>query len=51
MSCRGFEPVCTNDEARAYFRDKGLRYADITDGDIAVLAMFLSEEIKKSNKA
>lgn len=50
MSCRGFEPVCTNDEARAYFRDKGLRYADITDGDISVLAMFLSEEIKKSNK-
>ena len=31
MTCRGFEPVCTNDEARAYFKDKGLTYKDIKD--------------------
>lgn len=43
--------VCTNDEARQYFKDKGLTYADITDGDILTLTMMLNQEIKKSNKA
>lgn len=51
MSCIGFEAVCTNDEARQYFRDKGLSYADITEGDILSLLMLLNREIKKSNKA
>jgi len=50
MSCRGFEPVCTNDEARAYFRDKGLTYRDITGGEILALVMMLNQEIKRSNK-
>lgn len=50
MSCIGFEAVCTNDEARQYFRDKGLSYADITEGDILSLLMLLNREIKKSNK-
>lgn len=50
MSCRGFEPICTNDEARAYFRDKGLTYDDITEGDIAALLIILGQELKKSNK-
>lgn len=51
MSCRGFEAVCTTEEARQYFRDKGLSYADITEGDILSLLMLLNREIKKSNKA
>ena len=42
MSCRGFEAVCTNGEARKYFRDKGLSYHDITEGDIlSLLRAFL----------
>lgn len=51
MTCRGFEQVCTNDEARFYFKDKGLTYGDITEGDILVLTMLLQKELKKSNKA
>ena len=51
MSCRGFEAVCTTKEARQYFRDKGLSYHDITEGDILSLLMLLNREIKKSNKA
>lgn len=51
MSCRGFDAVCTNEEARQYFRDKGLSYRDITEGDILSLLMLLNREIKKSNKA
>ena len=50
MTCRGFEQVCTPDEARARFKDSGLTYDDITDGDILVLIMLLNREIKKSNK-
>lgn len=51
MSCRGFEAVCTSEEARQYFRDKGLSYHDIAEGDILSLLMLLNREIKKSNKA
>lgn len=51
MSCRGFDAVCTNEEARQYFRDKGLSYHDITEGDVLSLLMLLNLEIKKSNKA
>ena len=50
MSCRGFEPVCSNEDCRKRFADYGLTYCDITDGDILVLAMLLNREIKKSNK-
>ena len=50
MSCIGFAAVCTNEEARQYFRDKGLSYADITEGDILSLLMLLNRENKKSNK-
>lgn len=42
--------VCTNEEAREYFKKKGLTYDDITDGDILVLVMLLQKELKKSNK-
>ncbi len=51
MKSRGFEQFCTSDEARAYFKDKGLTYGDITEGDILVLTMLLQKELKKSNKA
>lgn len=43
-------PVCTTDEAQAYFKEKGLTYGDITEGDILVLTMLLQKELKKSNK-
>lgn len=46
-----FPPVCTNDEARAYFTEKGLTYNDITDGQILALVLLLNEEIRRSNKA
>lgn len=36
-------PVCTNNEARAYFAGKGLAYADVTEGDILALVMLLNE--------
>ncbi len=42
--------VCSNDEARDYFKNKGLTYADITEGDILTLVMLLNKHIKKSNK-
>lgn len=51
MSTRGFESICTNDEARAYFCNKGLTYKDVTEGDILTLVMLLNRELKKSNKA
>lgn len=51
MKCRGFEQVCTSDDARAYFKSKALTYDDITEGDILVLVMLLQKELKKSNKA
>ena len=49
MACRGFESVCTNDEAREYFKNKGLTYDDIKEGDIGALMIFLGQEYKKSN--
>ena len=45
-----FGAVCSNEEARQYFKDKGLTYADITEGDILTLTMLLNKEIKKSNR-
>lgn len=51
MSRVKVEAVCSNDEARQYFKDKGLTYADITEGDILFLVGNLNKEIKKSNKA
>lgn len=50
MSCRGFEPVCTNNELREYFSAKGLTYDSIDEGDILILCMMLQKELKKSNK-
>lgn len=51
MECRGFNEVCTRDEARDYFAKCGLSYKDITEGDILTLTMMLNKEIKKSNQS
>ena len=50
MSSRGFPIVCTNEEARELFRNKGLSYRNITEGYIAALMIFLDQELKSSNK-
>lgn len=34
MRKAGILPVCTNNEARAYFAGKGLTYADVTEGEV-----------------
>ena len=46
-----FAPVCTNEEARAYFKNKGLTYKYITSGDILALVLLLNQELKKANKS
>lgn len=43
-------PVCSNDKARQYFKDKGLSYSKIDEGDILALVMLLNHELKKANK-
>lgn len=43
-------PVCTNNAARDYFKNRGLTYDHITEGDILTLVMLLNQEIKKSVK-
>lgn len=42
--------VCTNDEARKYFKSKGLTYNDITEGEILMLVMLLTKELKAAAK-
>lgn len=49
MRKAGILPVCTNNEARAYFAGEGLTYADVTEGDILTLVMLLNKHIKKAN--
>lgn len=48
---QGIKAVCTNDEAREYFKNKGLSYRNITEGEILMLVMLLNRELKKSNRA
>lgn len=50
MRKQDIKAVCTNDEARQYFTDKGLTYDDITEGDILTLVMLLNKHIKAANK-
>lgn len=50
MRKKDIKSVCSNDEARQYFKDKGLTYDDITEGDILALVMLLNKHIKKANK-
>ena len=42
--------VMTNNEAREYFKSKGLTYDDIKDGDILTLVMLLNKHIKLAVK-
>lgn len=44
------DAACTNDEARRYFKDKGLTYDDVTEGDILTLVMLLNKYIKAAAK-
>ena len=44
------QAVCTTQQARDYFNEKGLTYADITEGDILALVFLLNREIKQSVK-
>jgi hypothetical protein len=42
--------VCSTQEARDYFKSKGLSYQKVEPGDISVLVDFLRDEIDVSNK-
>ena len=44
MRKAGILPVCTNNEARAYFAGKGLTYADVTEGDTLTLECYSNED-------
>ena len=44
------EVVCTNEEAREYFKNKGLTYGDVTYESILILCIYLSQELKKSHE-
>lgn len=50
MRKQNIKAVCSNDEARQYFKDKGLTYDDITEGDILTLVMLLNKHIKAAVK-
>lgn len=50
MRKQDIKAVCSNDEARKYFADKGLTYDDITEGDILTLVILLNKHIKAANK-
>lgn len=50
MRKQNIKAVCSNDEARQYFKDKGLTYDDITEGDILILVMLLNKHIKAAVK-
>lgn len=47
---RGFTPVCSNADVRQHFKECGITYNDITEGDILALVLLLNREIKKSNQ-
>ena len=51
MRKKDIKAVCSNDEARQYFTDKGLTYDDITEGDILALVLLLNKHIKAAVKA
>ena len=50
MRKTNIKAVCSTDEARQYFINKGLSYDDITEGDILTLVMLLNKHIKAANK-
>lgn len=50
MRKKDIKAVCSKDDARDYFSEKGLTYDDITEGDILTLIMLLNKFIKAANK-
>lgn len=50
MRKENIKAVCTKDEARQYFVDKGLTYDDVKEGDILILAMLLNRHFNIANK-
>lgn len=50
MRKENIKAVCSNDEARQYFKDKGLTYDDVTGGDIFTLTRLLNKHIKAAVK-
>lgn len=50
MRKKDITAVCSNDEAREYFKAKGLSYDDITEGDILALVLLLNKHYKAANK-
>lgn len=50
MRKQNIEAVCSTNEARQYFTNKGLTYDDVTEGDILALVMLLNKHIKAANK-
>lgn len=50
MRKSNIQPVCSNNEAREYFRAKGLSYNDITEGELLLLVMLLNKELKAAAK-
>lgn len=47
---QNIKAVCSSEEARQYFANKGLTYEDITEGDVLTLTMLLNKHIKAANK-
>lgn len=47
---KDIQSVCSNDEARQYFKDKGLTYDKVKEGDILALVMLLNKHIKRAVK-
>ena len=50
MRKQNIKAVCTRDEARQYFKDKGLTYDDITGHDIFTLTILLKKHIEAAVK-
>lgn len=50
MRKENIKAVCSNDEARQYFKDKGLTYDDVTGGDIFTLTRLLNKHIEAAVK-
>jgi len=50
MRKKDIKAVCSNDEARQYFYNKGFTYDDIKEGDILALVLLLNKHIKAAVK-
>lgn len=50
MRKKEIQPVCSTNEAREYFKEKGLTYDSVTEGELLLLVMLLNKEIKAAVK-